>query len=397
MASPGESEIVLVDPDGDLILEVGKEHDLTENNVKGSQNNESDSDTTQQQTIKPKVLRIRVCSKLMTMCSPVFKAMLNGPFREGRLPLNAAEPPILKLPDDEPVAMVELCKILHHKWDTHVFPFCALATAVAADKYGCATITRSWFRHQFLWKMATGGAYSRLGLAQLVVISYVLDDVEAFYSFSIQAYKRWRTKKDENDAFVSEISSSLPHKVSELLEQAAETYLEKLITSNRVVISEIFGDGYKGNPAGNLTISTLDEDVDIPKVCRKGAGIVAQYIQVLIEFGLWLPQRGDGPPASLEEAICVVRQLAQAHLEDEQPQCKNKDCQTCRLPWEEAIQEMIDWFEMRLHGLCLVCLKRGDLSASNILTKCEEHDAQLARGAFVDRRRDTRDYTTLED
>ncbi|OAG41379.1 hypothetical protein AYO21_04321 [Fonsecaea monophora] len=120
MASLGESEVVLVDPDGDLILEVGKEHDLTENNVKVSQNNKGDSDTAQQQTAKSKVLRLRVCSKLMIMCSPVFKAMLNGPFCEGRLPLNAAEPPILKLPDDEPVAMGELCKILHHKCDIDV-------------------------------------------------------------------------------------------------------------------------------------------------------------------------------------------------------------------------------------------------------------------------------------
>ncbi|KAH0848292.1 hypothetical protein FOPE_02318 [Fonsecaea pedrosoi] len=399
MASLGESEVVLVDPDGDLILEVGKEHDLTENNVKVSQNNKGDSDTAQQQTAKSKVLRLRVCSKLMIMCSPVFKAMLNGPFCEGRLPLNAAEPPILKLPDDEPVAMGELCKILHHKCDidVDVFPACAVSTSIAADKYGCATVTRSWFHHQLLRKMAIGGAYSRLALARLIVISYILDDVEAFYFFSIQAYKRWRTKKDENDAFIFEISSNhLPHKVSELLEQAAETYLGELITRNRGVIGDILGDRSEDDRAINFTIYTLNREVEFLKVGREGVGMVAQYIQGLIEFGLWPPQRGGGQPASLEEAICVVRQLA-THMRGEQPQCNDKDCWSCRLHWGVVIQAMIDCFEQGLHGLCLVCLKRGDLSASNILINCKEHNNRLATGAFVDWRRDTREYATLGD
>ncbi len=75
------------DPSGDLILKVG---------------------TPQQET------RIRVSSKVMTLASPVLAAMLSPKYREGRT-LSDHGFLELALPEDDPEAMVWVCKAFHMK------------------------------------------------------------------------------------------------------------------------------------------------------------------------------------------------------------------------------------------------------------------------------------------
>lgn len=96
---------------------------------------------------------IRVSSKLLTLVSPVFDVMLNGNFREGHLKLSIDSPPYLNLPEDHPIAMLLMCRTLHHyaKTANKLIRFPEIANmAKLADKYGCASACRPWFRAQLL-------------------------------------------------------------------------------------------------------------------------------------------------------------------------------------------------------------------------------------------------------
>ncbi|OQV03776.1 BTB/POZ domain-containing protein [Cladophialophora immunda] len=410
MAPTSESELILVDTDGDLILKVGSERGAAEESDTSSSQSSNDGPEAATQEVveneQPSTLRIRVCSKFMTMCSPVFKAMLNGSFREGQVPLSSLEPPTLELPEDDPQSMVELCKILHHKWDTNLeaFPSCVLPLARAADKYDCTTIIRVWFNHQFLGEVSRGRKYSRLEIAQLISISYILDEAAAFYYFSAEALYRWRIKKNENDDFNSEIlRNDLPPKIHEFLEKMANAELGELITSSHSVICNPGHGRLYDNPSRtHSTIYTLTRSANIPEVCPRHAQRVAQYVEALDEFNLWTPGPGRGGPVSLEEAICIIRQIAKAIANDESPQCSAQQCFQCQQEWDQTVWENIDDFEHQLPGLCLVCLNRGIFHSSpsmntESMTECTAHFMGLGLNWNVDWHRDTRNYETLGD
>ena len=89
------------------------------------------------------VYRFRVCSRAMRRASPVWKAMLFGPWLE-RKPANGAEW-VVALPDDQPMATAVLLAIAHGRIDlvplwsgehTHHASFEAISSILsAADKY----------------------------------------------------------------------------------------------------------------------------------------------------------------------------------------------------------------------------------------------------------------------
>ncbi|KIY03449.1 uncharacterized protein Z520_00140 [Fonsecaea multimorphosa CBS 102226] len=415
MASPFEAELVIVDPDGDLVLKVGSDRSMSEEDETDSQNgnhksrnsnddsgsSNDDSDTALQDIKKneqPKTIRIRVSGKFMTMCSPVFKAMLDGSFREGQLTLSAVEPPILELPEDEPMTMVELCRILHHKWDAALgaFPSCALPIAIAADKYGCTAIIRSWFHHRFYQEKDKPRVLStsKNDLAQFISIAYILDDAGAFNSFSRQAYLRWRTKDGENEEFISELQRNhLPSKVHHVLERMAEAQLEELSRISSEALVHLCEDsGLKTS----FVISTLTRKVEVPQVYDVQAYRVAQYLKALSDLDLW-PYGLDSGSLSLEEAICMVRQLAKQQKPNDNTLCFEDECACCGLSWSGTIENEVNLFQDELHGLCLTCLKRKDLSTSKLIQKCKEHNYVSSQYWYVDSGRDTRDYQTLVD
>src|SRR5438045_1944416 len=110
MAVSTAPELIILDPDGDAILQVG-ENPTHQSNDEGS----------------GCALQIRISTKLLAMSSPVFKAMLSGRFAEGQLPFTKENPPSLVLPEDDPDAVRNYCKIIHHAQDAQFpLPFGAL-------------------------------------------------------------------------------------------------------------------------------------------------------------------------------------------------------------------------------------------------------------------------------
>lgn len=134
-----------LDPAGDLVLIVGELNSQT---------------------------RIRVSSKVMALASPVLAAMLGPNYREGQA-LSKQGLLELELPDDDPEAMVCLCKAFHMKLILGPISILLLEKiALLCDKYDEALALSSW-SDTWLAEFA-GSVDGENSLPKLLWISYAL-------------------------------------------------------------------------------------------------------------------------------------------------------------------------------------------------------------------------------
>ncbi|KAH8659784.1 hypothetical protein BX600DRAFT_50630 [Xylariales sp. PMI_506] len=132
------------------------------------------------------VRELLVSSKILTVASPVFRAMLHGHFSEGVSLQEAkasggASPFVLELPDDDGEAMTLLCKLLHHAArdvPSRPDPELLENLAIACDKYHCVSVLRFcgglWVRNWLhLWQSNPIATLD--DICRLVVFCYVVD------------------------------------------------------------------------------------------------------------------------------------------------------------------------------------------------------------------------------
>ncbi|KAJ9611293.1 hypothetical protein H2200_004477 [Cladophialophora chaetospira] len=104
--------------------------------------------------------RILVCGKVMTWASSTFRSQLNGPWKDGRQHADRDDEGRMniKYPDDDPVAMVFLCNMLHHRpGPSLTLDYNSLARlAVLTDKYDCYATLQVWFRSQWQTRLQIG-------------------------------------------------------------------------------------------------------------------------------------------------------------------------------------------------------------------------------------------------
>lgn len=91
---------------------------------------------------------LRVSSIILSLASPVFKAMLQGNFAEGRAQRSSITPQRIKLREDSPEGMIVFCTLLHRHTiaetcldsdDVSGVGDSLLQFALIVDKYNCAT------------------------------------------------------------------------------------------------------------------------------------------------------------------------------------------------------------------------------------------------------------------
>lgn len=175
MASSNSGDLVVVDPEGDLMLKVGRK-------VRGQKRKIED------ERAVPNAKVIKVSSKILTISSPVLKAMLTGNSREGQPSLNQNNPPTLELPEDAPEYMEALCKVLHyHPQAAKRRSFSDIQEiALISDKYQCGRVLAPWFHRQLHLRLRE---LCMKKLAHAVNAAYLFDDKEAFYMFTQAAIK----------------------------------------------------------------------------------------------------------------------------------------------------------------------------------------------------------------
>ena len=129
---------------------------------------------------------IRVSSKVLSLASPVFAKMLSPKFAEGQALRNATslETPPISLPDDDPEAMIWLCKALHFTKDLTADISLSLLKnlATVCDKYDLVGTLYPW-SHVWLQKWF-GSADSVDDHLDTLWISYALGNEEYFWRSS---------------------------------------------------------------------------------------------------------------------------------------------------------------------------------------------------------------------
>ena len=135
-------------------------------------------------------MSILVSSKVLTLASRVFSAMLGPHFLEGQRSASGTLAPI-PLPDDDADAMTTLCHILH-------FNDCALPDkpelelfknlALLCDKYDCVTPLKFVAEHWLLlWEDTT----LPMEMQTLLFISYTFDRPKRFSIMSMRIIREF--------------------------------------------------------------------------------------------------------------------------------------------------------------------------------------------------------------
>jgi len=129
-------------------------------------------------------MRIRVSSKILSVASKVFAAMLGERFVEGQQ-LSVASPPQIELPEDDADSMWLMCRLLHHqvRVKEEQTSTTLVKLAVLADKYDCLQSLG------FLLKSSAeiglkAGSWEPKELVEILIVSYVLDDSSMFKEVS---------------------------------------------------------------------------------------------------------------------------------------------------------------------------------------------------------------------
>ena len=147
---------------------------------------------------------IRVSSKVMSLASPVFAAMLSPKFAEGQALLKTTSPQTvsISLPDNDPEAMVWLCQALHFNKSCNIdIDFSLLGElAILCNNYDFVDALKPWSR---AWMQKWPGSFHGLdGYAQMFRISYALGNHEQFWLISRGLMQSYTTV--DLGAFVNE-------------------------------------------------------------------------------------------------------------------------------------------------------------------------------------------------
>jgi BTB/POZ domain len=126
-----------------------------------------------------------VSSKILSLASPVFKAMFNSRFREGSTARSAQNPLKLPLAEDDLEALAVLFHTLHFstKWKSRKLGLdLQLEIAQLCDKYHCTTsidvLSEKWLRS------VTGIDHDALSLLKASTIAFLMGNAEQFASFT---------------------------------------------------------------------------------------------------------------------------------------------------------------------------------------------------------------------
>ena len=207
-ASTSVSIVKIAETGGDLILKVG--------------------DT------EAKAVRLLVSSAILKQVSDVFVALLGPNFREGQGTMRTEkEPQTIELQDDDPIAMQDMCNLLHLKPDPalhpprKISPVRILKLVVVVDKYDCAEALRL----QCIGLLSTISTTKDAFSAQIVASAAFLLGHESIFREATRAWAMGNRCAQYNDVLGSEsLSEILPGRAYDIIGAKQAEFREILIT-----------------------------------------------------------------------------------------------------------------------------------------------------------------------
>ena len=373
------------DPTGDVVLTIGRE-----DNQK----------------------RIKVSSSILSLVSPVFKAMFSSPFVEGRAS-SSENPKEVDLPDDDANAMVWLCHGLHcvdlsteAKVPIRILEHLALLV----DKYDCVGAISAWghiwLRQWSDFEEETGhdSPISADRYWDLLSVALVFDDQRAFYQFSkyiIYHYMdlgplRWGDD-DEASALAGTTVGELPDFVKgtsnlECYSSGANFFAADICARREAAYNSIC-DGLEEIVAPALAMdpeTCLDaRGASIPiNTCRRSAKVL-HFFHYLTSWRIWPRSELQLHGKSVEKVLTELEAFENWHFYGEQRPKSSRfydksKCRCVREDYRKKIESIV-WRERADEGgLCLACVKlrKACGSTGEVNTNCgsktlTEHRASL--------------------
>ncbi|KIW10500.1 hypothetical protein PV08_11464 [Exophiala spinifera] len=383
MAAAG-NDLEVIDKDGDLILEVGVEHnasikmsDCEEYDPEGvgTEENVGREDTPSDRTY----VRLLVSSTFVTHASPVFKAMLDGRFAEGQLPPSKQNPPSITLPEDDPDATALFCRILHfgdNDSDKSNSADQLMNLATFSDKYDCGRCLHPWFQ-ALLYRSTfpdTGlfdqDALGPLGinLAHVIVISYLLEDNDLF-SHATETYCRETPPSKTRGYLVEAMDDLVPEHIADTVQSWQKVFIDRASRLGLDVLQYIVECVHcRREPRDPIRFGSVDGNgkaIGIA-VCSRLAQIMGGLSGVLISSHMFpgCDNQKHGKEDTFDDMMTQWRNVADIDFDQEaiSTSCPPDNlCDLCGFvphistELEDRIQEL----EFCLKGgICLPCCKQ---------------------------------------
>ncbi|KAK3622957.1 hypothetical protein LTR56_021898 [Elasticomyces elasticus] len=334
MASTLEGEIVAIAPDGDVVFSIGT----------------------------PTVARLRVSSDILSRASNVFRSLLGPQFLEGSLDRSSQSPAGIALPDDDAVAMEDMCRLLHGEPApellVHVKADRIYKLSIVIDKYGCTERLR--FHGQALilgfWDAYVGDDPKNSCLAQMAAAAYLLDQARGFCVATRHVITE--TNEDYSELFEADIAQVFPlPAILALSERRAAAQTKVSLELPRLGMPEC-------------------DDVELVSYREQCDNWDSSYIKALCrEFrtDCWPPrfQQDWETPFSRHTLETVIEFLrTQESCDRDTPSCRHTG-QLERVTGS-MFRDFADELEASCGGLCLRCVRGGERAAV-LRAVCEAH------------------------
>lgn len=322
---------------------------------------------------RPTQSSIRVSSKVLSLASPVFAAMLSPRFAEGQALLTSTSPEIssISFPDDNSEAMIWLCKALHFRKDLTVdIEFSLLRElAILCDKYDLVGALNPWSHS---WLRQWPGSSGVDDHAELLWISYALGNEDRFWHTSRNLMKLYTA--DDLAAFQNERSTAvLPDRLfgkCPILNFALNNiHCSHQLTTRRldcikneretmlIELQKTFEDIMAPLLEHKCAAAKEHDRRGDPRACNHLASIGYHFAQ-LSKSGLW-PITQKLRKTSFT-TISDGFSIFEVYEDGISGTCFYSDnCDSPRIEIKQLIKETTETAAEKLKGWCLTCVKSG--------------------------------------
>ncbi|KAJ0415349.1 hypothetical protein BJY00DRAFT_317887 [Aspergillus carlsbadensis] len=178
-----------------------------------------------------------VSFKALSLASPVFNAMFQSHFKEGKTLRTSTERPEFSLPDDDPGSFRLFCYIAHHMSaaaPSQVEPEMLLKLAILIDKYHCGPV----MTHQGELWLKRSKLDSRESIWSMMVFAYAINSEYWFQYCSSKLLVSYRAEVRSWDFAVNNLAF-LPAKILDQLEKRRKSIYAGVHASLTYPITEL--------------------------------------------------------------------------------------------------------------------------------------------------------------
>lgn len=336
------------DPEGDLVLLVG-----------------------------PEETAIRVSSKVLSLASPVFVAMLGPNFAEGK-PLSERDSRgwTVSLPDDNLAAMELLCQALHYKLKfSAIISFELInSMAVLCDKYDMSLALGVWSE---TWMQNREESVDNGYIPEILWISYAFNNHHLFWETSRDMIVYYTTQGLATLCSGADANGILPDGVF-----GTDVVFFEL---ESVLIVSLSGSIIAEREGALLQMQTTIEDIISPQlkaVCPKQQQHdvnhtpyeyllrTDHYLKQLSGLGLW-PISRMFHQTNLSDISSQLLEFRNYAVDDvnrntvfRSSSCHHfvTDCQSMQTDFRNILQTAANAVSTQQQGLCLKCIKSGKIT-----------------------------------